>query len=64
MGGMRKTNVYVPDQMKGCLERVAADSGRSEADLIREGIELVSGRVREAKPRLPLFESGEPDDRS
>jgi len=36
-------------------------SGRSEADLIREGIELVSGRVNGAKPRLPLFESGEPE---
>jgi Arc/MetJ-type ribon-helix-helix transcriptional regulator len=61
MGGMRKTTVYLPDQLKGRLERVAVDSGRSEADLIREGIELVSGPVGGAKPRLPLFESGEPE---
>lgn len=61
MGGMRKTTVYLPDQLKGRLERVAADSGRSEADLIREGIELVSGRVGGTEPRLPLFESGKPD---
>lgn len=61
MGGMRKTTVYVPDRLKSRLARAAADSGRSEADLIREGIELVSGRVGGAKPRLPLFRSGEPD---
>jgi Arc/MetJ-type ribon-helix-helix transcriptional regulator len=61
MGGMRKTTVYLPDQLKDRLTRLAKASGRSEADLIREGIELVSGRVDEAKPRLPLFESGKPD---
>ena len=61
MGGMRKTTVYVPDGLKSRLARAAADSGRSEADLIREGIELVSGRVEGAKPRLPLFASDEPD---
>ena len=41
MGGMRKTTVYLPDQLKDRLSRLAVDSGRSEADLIREGIELV-----------------------
>ena len=61
MGGMRKTTVYLPEQLKDRLARMAVDSGRSEADLIREGIELVSGRVGRAKPRLPLFESGEPE---
>lgn len=61
MGGMRKTTVYLPDQLKDRLSRLAVDSGRSEADLIREGIELVSGRVGGATPRLPLFESGEPE---
>jgi Arc/MetJ-type ribon-helix-helix transcriptional regulator len=61
MGGMRKTTVYLPDQLKDRLSQVAADSGRSEADLIREGVELVSGRAGETEPRLPLFESGKPD---
>lgn len=61
MGGMRKTTVYLPDHLKGRLERVAADSGRSEADLIREGVELVSGQAGGTEPRLPLFESGKPD---
>jgi hypothetical protein len=61
MGGMRKTTVYVPDRLKSQLARAAVESGRSEADLIREGIELVTGRVSGAEPHLPLFASGDPD---
>lgn len=40
MGGMRKTTVYLPDRLKSELARAAVEAGRSEADLIREGIEL------------------------
>jgi hypothetical protein len=61
MGGMEKTTVYLPDDLKRALRRAARASGRSEADLIREGIGLVSGAHRIAEPRLPLFESGQPD---
>ncbi|MEA2252450.1 MAG: hypothetical protein QOG70_2692 [Solirubrobacteraceae bacterium] len=61
MGGMRKTTVYLPDRLKSELARAAAEAGRSEADLIREGIELVTGRVGGVEPRLPLFASGDPD---
>ena len=59
MGGMRKTTVYVPDALKSQLERAAVESGRSEAELIREGIELISARIDGAEPRLPLFASGD-----
>jgi Arc/MetJ-type ribon-helix-helix transcriptional regulator len=61
MGGMRKSTVYLPDDLKSKLARAAVESGRSEAELIREGIELVTGRVAGVEPRLPLFESGDPD---
>jgi hypothetical protein len=61
MGGMEKTTVYLTDEMKGALRRAARSTGRSEADLIREGIGLVTGTHRFAEPRLPLFESGQPD---
>jgi hypothetical protein len=61
MGGMRKTTVYVPDGLKSRLARAAVESGRSEAELIREGIELVSARVGGSEPRLPLFASGDPE---
>lgn len=61
MGGMEKTTVYLPDDLKRALRRAARASGRSEAELIREGIGLVAGTHRVAEPRLPLFESGQPD---
>lgn len=61
MGGMEKTTVYLPDDLKRALRRAARSTGRSEADLIREGIGLVAGTHRIAEPRLPLFESGQPE---
>jgi hypothetical protein len=61
MYGMEKTTVYLTDQQKRDLERAARASGRSEADLIREGVALVTAAHAVAAPTLPLFESGEPD---
>ena len=61
MGGMEKTTVYLPDELKRALRRAARSTGRSEADLIREGVGLVTGTHRIAEARLPLFESGQPD---
>ena len=61
MGGMEKTTVYLTDDLKAALRRAARSTGRSEAELIREGIGLVTGTHRVAEPRLPLFESGQPD---
>jgi hypothetical protein len=61
VGGMEKTTVYLPDELKTALRHAARATGRSEADLIREGIGLVTGTHRIAEPKLPLFESGEPD---
>lgn len=61
MGGMRKTTVYVPDGLKADLGRAAARTGRSEAELIREGIRIVTERGAGSEPRLPLFASDQPD---
>jgi hypothetical protein len=58
--GMRKTTVYVPDDLKDALARASKASGRSEADLIRDGIELVVTRTTDPSPRVPLIESGDP----
>ena len=57
---MEKTTVYPPDELKAALRRAARATGRSEADLIREGIGTVVGVHRIAEARLPLFESGQP----
>jgi hypothetical protein len=61
MGGMEKTTVYLPGDLKRALRRAARATGRSEAELVREGIGLITGVHRIAEPRLPLFESGQAD---
>ena len=61
MGGMRKTTVYVPEDLKEKLGRAAASTGRSEAELIREGIRLVTAAYEAPELLLPLFFSGDPE---
>jgi hypothetical protein len=43
---VRPTTVYLTDGQKRALERAAKAAGRSEAELIREGVELVTARHR------------------
>jgi metal-responsive CopG/Arc/MetJ family transcriptional regulator len=57
MYGMRRTTIYLPDDLKTELTRAAHEEGRTEADLVREGVERLL-RAREPEPRLPLFASG------
>jgi len=47
--GMEKTTVYLTDTQKRALERAAKAVGRSEAELIREGVELVTARHQAAE---------------
>jgi metal-responsive CopG/Arc/MetJ family transcriptional regulator len=54
---MVKTTVYLPEELKGRLERLARDQGRSEAELIRTALEEFTARER-PRPTLPLFSSG------
>ncbi len=57
MYGMKKTTVYLPDELKADLERVAVAQGRSEAELIREAVRELTRNLERPKPRLPLFHS-------
>ena len=61
MYGMERTTVYLTERQKRALERAAKVEGRSEAELIREGVDIVTSRVQAAEARLPPFESGQPD---
>ncbi len=56
---MEKTTVYLPHALKRALERTAQARRVSEAELVREGIALVTQAAVPAAPRLPLFESGD-----
>jgi len=60
MYGMRRTTVYLPDELKLALERTAAAQGKSEAEVLRSA--LAAATVEEAypRPRVPLFDSGVP----
>ena len=59
--GMERTTVYLTEAQKRGLERAARLTGRSEAELIREGVDVVTSRHQVAEPVLPLFESGQPE---
>ena len=56
---MRKTTVYLPDELKDRLSELATISGRSEADLIREAITSLTAGVERPRPRGTVFDSGE-----
>lgn len=60
MYGMKKTTVYLPDDLKAALGRAAVEKGQSEAELIREAIENLVRGFERPRPRLPLFSSGDP----
>lgn len=57
---MIKTTVYLPDDLKRQLSRLAAASGESEAELIRRAIAELAGRAGRPRPNGGLFTG--PDD--
>lgn len=59
--GVKRTTIYLTDLQKQLLETVAARTTRTEADLIREGVDHVldAHRVRSRKPAA-LFSLGDP----
>lgn len=54
---MRRTTVYLPEVLKGELERTARVAGLSEAQLIREGVERAIEKHGAPRLRIPLFDS-------
>ena len=52
---MRKTTVYLPQELKERLERTARTQGRSEADVIRAALEAFTAPPERPRPRLGLF---------
>lgn len=59
MYGMRRTTIYLPDDLKAALERTAAAEGRSEAEVVRTALATATATHTYPPPRLPLFESGD-----
>jgi plasmid stability protein len=59
--GMKRTTVYLPDELKAALERTAAAQGKSEAEVVRTALAAATAEEAHPRPRLPLFASGDPD---
>ena len=57
---MKKTTVYLPDDLKAALERAAVARGQSEAELIREAVRKLTQNVEQPRPKLPLFRGKDP----
>lgn len=59
--GVRRTTIYLTEEQKRELEAIADKAGKTEAQLIREGVDHVIGqnRLRRRKPR-PLFALDDP----
>ena len=60
MYGMRKTTVYLPEDLKLALDQAAASRGRTVAELVREALQALVASTTPPRPRLPLFKSGQP----
>jgi hypothetical protein len=60
MYGMKKTTVYIPDDVKRALQQAAVVRGVSEAELIREALCTLTSKTAPPRPRVPLFKSGKP----
>jgi hypothetical protein len=57
---MFKTTVYLSDELKAGLNRIAAETRRSEADIIREGIRLAIAQHTPPAPTIPIFVNEDP----
>ena len=58
--GVRRTTIYLPDELKAALTRTAAAQGTTEADVVRRALSVATGQHAHERPRLPLFESRDP----
>ncbi len=57
---MRRTTIYLPEELKAALERTAAAQGKSEAEVVRGALVAATAAQAHPRPRLPLFDSGDP----
>jgi Ribbon-helix-helix protein, copG family len=60
MYGVKRTTIYLPDELKAALERTAAAEGTTEAEVVRSALASVTAEHAYPPPTLPLFESGDP----
>lgn len=52
--GMKKTTLYLPDELKEAVESMARSEGRSEADVIRDALSAAVDSRLLPEPLVPL----------
>ena len=57
---MQKTTLYLPDDLKADLKRWAAETHRSEAEIIRETLRQAVAQRVPPMPCSGIFASGDP----
>ena len=55
---MRKTTLYLPDELKASIQRIAERESRSEADVIRAALRSAVETAAPPRPRIPLVSAG------
>ncbi len=55
---MKKTTVYLPDDLKERLEAAASAASKSEADIIRDAVSVAVEHVAPPEPQIPLVKRG------
>jgi Arc/MetJ-type ribon-helix-helix transcriptional regulator len=58
MRGKKKTTIYLSEELKHDIERVASCDGRSEADVIRDALQTAMADRDYPEPRIPLVPYG------
>lgn len=57
---MTKTTVYLPDDLKAVVKRLAAERQMSEAEVIRHAIRQLGESTARPRPKVGIFASGDP----
>ena len=58
MYGVKRTTIYLPEEMKTAIEREAARLGVTEAEVIRGALTEHLGDREQRRLNLPLFPEG------
>lgn len=54
-----KTTVNLPEELKAALVQMSAETHKTQAELIRSGIQLVLAQ-HQSSPTIPVFVSADP----
>lgn len=60
MYGVKRTTIYLPDDLKAALERTATARGTTEAEVVRSALAAATAEHAYPRPKAPLFASDDP----